>query len=923
MSEPENLSESQWLKARVIFDKAQATPAQERALLLREMCDEDHALLAELESLLEASEAEEMVSEALADVVGPGNDSLGRSVGPYELERLLGRGGMGSVYLAHRADGQFRQQVAIKLIDVPIASELFRRQFRLERQILAGLSHPFIAKLFDGGVTAEGELYLAMEYVDGVQILDYCERNQLSLRARLVLFFKVCNAVQYAHQNLVVHRDLKPANILVDGDGTPHLLDFGTAKLLSPALEDRASDLTLHGLRSFTPQYASPEQVLGKAVSTSSDIYSLGVILFQLLADVAPYALRELNTEEMLRVICEEQPPKPSAVAVSAERPDADLDCIVLMALRKESSERYLTVQQFAADIEAWLDGRPVLARRGSLRYYSLKFAKRNKVALTAAALLLAVILCGMAAVLWQSRVANMQRIRAEENVQEMCELSSNFLSEIDQAVKQLPNSTPVRRLMVQRVAEHLDRVPRNAAGSRLTGLYLVKAYLQLGRLQGSPVEQSIGDATGALLSVEKALSMARGLKSEYPNDREVTDDLALALKTKSLILYGLGKPEEAASILRQAIDMLSKEADDPDATTAQIANAAKAFNLLGAELGEPETPSAGDYSAALAAFEKSIDLYARSLAIDPGFVTAKSEIAKNREQIAHILIFTDPVAAVDELRNALALWDALPVSAKSNAENKLDALFTRDLLGKALTRSRDYRSAILIYEETRKSMEERVKWDAADSRAVTFLAGMLGDEAETYIDMLNPVLNARSGENRQKNIGQATGLLRRSIALNEKLVAMDPNDAMFSAYLAYQNALLCTLRPSTASPNDDCQAAAASVAQLRKLASSSDASSEVLYRAASVMASDLPARLRDTRLAVQYAERLVALNHRQDPNSLSILAQAYLEDGQPEKAAEAAHEGLSRLAPQRPGTLAIRCRVLLEYTLTKVPRSQ
>ncbi len=923
MSLPGELSNQQWLQVRANFDKVQAAPAHERASLLEQLCSGDGALLEELRSLLDACEAEQTLLESCGDAVDLRvDDTIPKLVGPYALDRLLGRGGMGAVYLAHRADGQFRQEVAIKLIDGPIASGLFRRQFRLERQILAGLSHPFIARLLDGGVTADGELYLAMEYIDGIPIPDFCKQNRLSLRARLLLFIDICSAVQYAHQNLVIHRDLKPANILVDSEGMPHLLDFGTAKLLTPIRDDNAGDLTSHGLRSFTPQYASPEQVLGKEVSTTSDVYSLGVILFELLADVPPYVLREKSMEEMLRLICETLPSKPSAVAVSSEKPDADLDSIALMALRKEPNERYLTVQQFAADIQAWLDGQPVMARRGTFRYLALKFARRNKLALSAAGLLFAAIVCGMAGVLWQSRVANLQRMRAEASVREMCDLSSSFLSEIDQAVKQLPNSTPVRRLMVQRVVEHLDRVPRRAGGDPLTRLYLVKAYLQLGRLQGSPVEQSLGDATDALLTVDKALALADALKTDYPENREVLDSFAAALRTKSLMLYGgIGRPEEAVALLHEAIEIVSKEADRPEATAGEIANAANMFNLLGAELGEPETPSMGDYSAALVAFRKSIDLYTKSLTIDPGFLKAKAEIATNHDQIGHILLFTDPAAAIVELRTALALWDALSASAKPDAESKLNSEFTRDLLGKAFADSRDYRSAIAQFEEARKSMEQGVMFDEADSRATTFLAGMLGDEADAYIDMLNPLLNAAQKGDRQKNREKATELLRRSIALDERLVAMDPKDPMFSAYLAYKRVELDLIEQSAGNISKDGQLAS-SRDQLCKLASRSDASSEVLLRASSVIVS-LPARLRDNRLAVQFAQRLAAASHRPDPSSMLIHAEAYQQRAAQQEAARTAREGLSRLAPQRTGTPALRCRVLLEHVLATILTSQ
>src|ERR1035438_8405939 len=274
-----------FLRSEAVFHEAHTAPEGERTELIEARCNGDRELAAEVWSLLRASEAEERVTASRRLEPEPGREaqSDSRPIGPYLLDRLLGRGGMGAVYLAHRADGQFEQKVAIKLIDLPLATSVFQKRFRQERQILAGLQHPYIARLLDGGVTAAGDLYLVMEYVDGVPIHRFCEEHRLSVQQRLELFKQVCEAVQFAHQNFVVHRDLKPDNILVAADGTPRLLDFGTAKLLSPSVDRPGSELTREGYQSYTPQYASPEQVLGNPITTASDTYSLGVLLYLLV----------------------------------------------------------------------------------------------------------------------------------------------------------------------------------------------------------------------------------------------------------------------------------------------------------------------------------------------------------------------------------------------------------------------------------------------------------------------------------------------------------------------------------------------------------------------------------------------------------------------------------------------------------------
>lgn len=920
INESENDSRERWQCIRAIFDEVVAVPAEQRVPLLERKCDGDAALMAELYSLIEATEAEETLASIMSEEAHFQDDPVPKrkSIGPYELDRLLGRGGMGAVYLAHRVDGQFRQQLAIKLIDLPLSTDLYRKQFRLERQILAQLTHPFIARLLDGGVNEDGELYLAMEYIDGISIALHCKQGHLSLRDRLLLFKNVCGAVQYAHQNLVIHRDLKPDNILIVADGTPRLLDFGTAKLLSALPDEATSEFTLLGLRSFTPQFASPEQVLGRNISTSSDIYSLGVLLFQILAGVPPYVLKEFNTEEMLRVICTDVPPKPSAISISAEPPDADLDAIVLKALRKDPQERYLTVNQFSTDIEAWLDGRPVIARRGTLRYRASKFVGRYKLPLTAATVILAAVIVGVVGVLWQSRVANLERIRAEANAQQMRELSNSFMSEINEAVRDLPGSTPVRKLIVQRVLEHLDRMPKDAEEDRSNLLYLVNAYIRLGIVQGDPYQQNIGDSPGALLSLNKALSLARSLRSTFPNDRSALDAFALALTTRSRILYGVGRAQEGIADVSAAIPILDAQINSPTVTPLQIADAANAHHLFGDELGEPETPSIGDYPNALKEYRKSYDLYERALVIDPTFSEAKREIAANHTNVGLILILTDPAAAIDEFRRSLSIWNTIPVAERSDNDSRRTILYDTIKLGKALTQTREYGQAISTYEGARKSIETSAALDPQDSRTQEDLAGLLGEESDTYIDMADPVLNPRRKENRKESFRAAMKHLQGSIAVTEKLVILNPNDQLWTTYLANEKALLGTVEQMLNGPGSGSKLAATGVATLRQLASAQDASSDVLSRATSVMLTVLPARLRDSHLTVNYAVRLATLNRHTDPTSVLLLAQAYRADGQIQSASATAKEGLSLLPRRLPGTTTVRCRLLLEHILSK-----
>ncbi|HEX8283653.1 MAG TPA: serine/threonine-protein kinase [Pyrinomonadaceae bacterium] len=447
----------EWKKVEEVLDAALELEPRERRRFLDAACDGAPALRREVESLLACEGPADGFLDAPAlafsadffDDDDAADGRAGQTVGRYRLIREIGRGGMGTVFLAERADGEFEQQVALKVVRRGFADTELARRFRHERRILASLNHPNIARLLDGGVSEEGEPFLAMEYVEGVRVDAYADARRLGTRERLELFRQVCAAVQYAHQNLVIHRDLKPSNILVTADGTPKLLDFGIAKLLD-AEGDGAGAHTVTELGVMTPEYASPEQVRGESVTTASDVYSLGVVLYELLAGRRPYRVRSRKPGEAARAICEQEPERPSAASRTVEtngassnvsrsnssasngsasngsastRPSVppsqlrgDLDNIVLMAMRKEPARRYASVAQLSEDIRRHIDGLPVVARKDTFKYRAAKFVKRNKAAATAAALVVLTLVGGIVAVAWQARVAKEQaRVAAQE----------------------------------------------------------------------------------------------------------------------------------------------------------------------------------------------------------------------------------------------------------------------------------------------------------------------------------------------------------------------------------------------------------------------------------------------------------------------------------------------------------------------------
>jgi eukaryotic-like serine/threonine-protein kinase len=433
-------------QVRDVFDRAVQLTSGDRPDFLQRACGDDEGLRREVERLLAAyDDLGDIFDFDDEDSHEPGARPPGvpEVVGAYRIVREIGRGGAGAVYLALRDDEQFRKAVAVKLLRPGFQSTELLRRFRHERQILASVEHPSIAKLLDGGTTAEGLPYLVMEYIDGVPVDEYCETNQLSIAARLELFCKICAAVQFAHQNLVVHRDIKPGNILVTADGVPKLLDFGIAKLLDPSAFSLTVDITHADSRPMTPEYASPEQIRGEPVTTASDVYSLGVLLYRLLTGRRPYRLRTEHLPELARAICEEDPARPSVVITErvadtdlhsarseTSKPATggttltperlrrqlrgDLDNIVLKAIRKEPHRRYVSAEQLADDIQRHLADLPVRAASDTVGYRAAKFLRRHRVGVATTAAFVIFVTAAAAVLAIQAGTIARERDRSE-----------------------------------------------------------------------------------------------------------------------------------------------------------------------------------------------------------------------------------------------------------------------------------------------------------------------------------------------------------------------------------------------------------------------------------------------------------------------------------------------------------------------------
>jgi non-specific serine/threonine protein kinase/serine/threonine-protein kinase len=620
------VSAEQLGRVAAIFAEALARDAEARPAYLREACGPDEGVRQEVESLLAAHERSTTSWETsalhahlrnFAVDCGAGESRIGMMVGPYRLVRLIAQGGMGAVYEAERADAQFHQRVAVKFLRHGIPTAQARRRFEHERAIQARLQHRNIAGLFDGGVLPDGQPYFVMEYVDGVPITTYAANRSLSVSARLQLMRQVCRAVHYAHEHQVVHRDLKPSNILVTTDGTVKLLDFGIARLLEGSDDD--VPLTQGGDRALTLEYASPEQLNGQAVTAASDVYSLGVVLYELLAGRRPFLMSELPIAEAIRQVTE-VPPAPPSVALGPAAPESvrravrgELDDITAMTLRKEPERRYASADALAHDLAAWEQGRPVSATADTVAYSIRKFVRRHRWQSASAVLLLLSLVVGASTTWWQAR-------RAEARYRDGRRLANALLSDVHSVIADLPGATAARAALIAPALEYLDRTSREIMDDPALDRELAFAYQRIGDVQGNPTNANLGDVAGARASYQKALDIAERVYRRLPADEGSARLVALVSERLADVGDSAGNVSASMAHQERAVQLYTTIAQrwpSHDASHQLAVSRLKRGDLAGHPAFRNLGDTAGamrDYRSALALLERdsstSTDVY-------------------------------------------------------------------------------------------------------------------------------------------------------------------------------------------------------------------------------------------------------------------------------------------------------------------------
>ncbi len=747
-----------WKKTKEIFHQTLDLPKNERNSFL---ANQDDFVRSEVSRLLDSHEKlDDFIAEPLAIEISLDVSSyLGKTIGSYKIIEIIGTGGMGQVFLAEKID--LDKKFALKIIKRGMDTEAVLKRFVRERQILSRLTHPNIATLLDAGSTENDLPYFVMEYIEGESITRFSDAHQLDTDERLEIFQKVCNAVKYAHQNLIIHRDIKPSNILVTADGTPKLLDFGIAKLLNS--EDFENTTTAMQTRMLTPEYASPEQINGLPITTATDVYSLGVVLYELLSGVRPFKSEKKSYQEIANLVLTVEPLRPSVISNSKfqipnSRPEGktlqnaeqrktndeqkvnpksripnpkllkgDLDNIILKALRKEPERRYQTVQEFSEDIRRYLNSLTVTATADSTFYRFSKFIKRNRIGTAIAAIIL--LLLGVS--VWQGIAANRERRKAESRFEQVRKLANIVLFEYHDGIAKLSGATEIREKMVKDSLEFLDNLSAESVGNLDLQRDIAKAYRKVGDIQGEGNTSNVGKSNEALQSYQKAFAIQEKIVETNPNnleDQKMLGDLYIEIGGQQRNVGDLQNTEKSfQSALQIFADLQTRSPDDFKLKSAL----AKAFwNIASLETTQ------NSFDESLENYQKALEIY-RQLAID--------DAPNNKNHLRNAALTCKSMGSIFQVRgeNEKALQyfqKSLAIDLENVKNNPNDVSAALDLsftYGSGASALRDAKNFQEAKENYQKAIEIREKIFNADSKnafAENALARGLQELGRTYL---------------------------------------------------------------------------------------------------------------------------------------------------------------------------------------------
>ena len=735
-------SSDRWRRIEEAFQAALEIPREQRDAYLADALREDADLRAEVESLLARDHEEssaissiiEGTAASLFDDQTPPDAMLGAELGNYRIIREIGRGGMGAVYLAVRADQTFEKQVAIKLVKRGTDTDAVLRRFWYERRILAALEHPYIARLVDGGTSQDGRPYFVMEYVDGKPLDAYASEHNLSVGQCCEIIRRVCEAVSYAHRNLIIHRDLKPANILVTADGTPKLLDFGIARLLS--VDPGEATIAGHAIGpALTPEFASPEQARGEAVTTATDVYSLGATLQAILPANAPLP--------------------------------GDLATIIGKATREESEQRFPSVADFSEDLRRYLAGMPIMAREQTLAYQAGKFVRRHRLGVGVFALFNLMAFAGLTAIVWESHRADTERKAAELRLSQAVGLAEQTLEYVNGSIAFLPGTIEPRRKMVRNTLDYLNQLSKDSSNDPRVLTALATAYVRVGEVLGNSDFPNLGDLPGSLATYQRALGVIQPLLDDDPENLRLELLATEGHDGTGNVLQSLGRDKDAEAQYRASIAIADaafrQNPDNPEAQFREI----EAHYALSWLLYSP------DPKAAEEDMRKQLPLAIQLASRHPEMPNAMNKLSE-----IYSLIGT-AMNRESRLEESLAYYrKAVEVRESVYRQNPRNSNFQRnlmmgyghigDVLGSPFTGClAEYGRALDYYRKAADIAEDMSRADPSDQRARFDIA----------------MIWARIGATRQaaRDLRSANQALDRAIAQFEKLIASSPANAAYA----------------------------------------------------------------------------------------------------------------------------------------------
>ena len=837
------MTPERWAKIEEIFQAALDCEPTLRAAFIAEKCGGEAELCREVKKLIERYDTgnpflespvwtdsvffqttlKNQIASSLDKEVADfeEDESLaGQLVGAYRLTEEIGRGGMGVVYAATR-DEDFQQKVAVKIVKRGMDTDFVLSRFRQERQVLAALSHPNVARLLDGGATEDGRPFLVMEFIEGVPIDRFCDERKLTIQERLKLFREVCAAVGYSHQRLIIHRDIKPSNILVTADGAPKLLDFGIAKLLDSTLASASYQPTATAARMLTPDYASPEQLRGEEITTVSDVYSLGVLLYFLLIGHLPFNFNAGRLDVFAGLVSEQKPERPSALITRSGKTTAknrgaktgdqalikiagnrateperlrryladDLDNIVLKALRKESDRRYSSVEQLSEDIRRHLEGLPVKARGDNFSYKFRKFVQRHRASVIAAALLFLTLLGGIAATSWQARIARQESLRAEaesERAQrrfnESRRLTESLMFELHDAIRDLQGATPARELLAKKTLEHLDSLIADAENDATLQSELAIAYINLGNIQGNPYYPNLGDVNGALESYRKAEKLTEAMSTANPNDVKLVRRYWLTQIRIGDIQTAQGDlPNAAQSYARASLiieDLTAKNHDDELLRGDLASSYDRQGNVL---------MRLNDFQSALEIYDKAQTIFEWVSAARPDDDNALRAAAAGHGKLGTAYLKSGAIEkSIESYKRLLEINEARLRKNPSNAVTLDDVAGSRREFADAQMAAGNNAAA---FESYRRQLEIHQQLAAADSANVkTSIELVISHQRLGY-------LQTRTGdaEGGRKNYENALAILQKLKEKNSQNLSIENQLAAVNYYLGDADFILAS----------------------------------------------------------------------------------------------------------------------------------